>query len=107
LLLDEPTKGLDAHFKIKLAEIIGKLKSGGITVVMVSHDIEFCAAYADRCGMFFDGSIVSEDTPKRFFSGKNFYTTAANRMSRGIIDGAVLADDIIKAIGGGNDEKSC
>lgn len=104
LLLDEPTKGLDAHFKITLAGIIRKLKESGITIVMVSHDIEFCAAYADRCGMFFDGCIVSEDTPKSFFAGKSFYTTAANRMARGVIDRAVLADDIITAIGGDCDE---
>ena len=87
LLLDEPTKGLDAHFKITLAGIVRKLKESGITIVMVSHDIEFCAAYADRCGMFFDGCIVSEDTPKSFFAGKSFYTTAANRMARGVIGG--------------------
>lgn len=96
LLLDEPTKGLDGHFKIKLAGILNQLKAEGITIVMVSHDIEFCAAYADKCAMFFDGSITSIDAPREFFSGKNFYTTAANRMSRTIIKNAVLAEDIIK-----------
>ena len=99
LLLDEPTKGLDAPFKKKLAQLLSFLRSQEITVIMVSHDIEFCAKYADRCGMFFDGSIVSEDTPREFFSGKSFYTTAANRMSRDIIPNAVLAEDIIKACG--------
>ena len=100
LLLDEPTKGLDAHFKTRFAEIIKKLTQKGITVIMVSHDIEFCAKYADRCGMIFDGMIVSEDTPKKFFAGKNFYTTAANRMAGSIIPNAVLAEDIITACGG-------
>lgn len=100
LLLDEPTKGLDAHFKEVLAEIIKKLKENGKTIIAVSHDIEFCAMYADRCGMFFDGNIVSEDTPEKFFAGKNFYTTAANRMARDIIPSAVLADHIIYALDG-------
>lgn len=100
LLLDEPTKGLDAHFKDKFAGILSNLKAIGITIVMVSHDIEFCAKYADRCGMFFDGSIISEDLPRAFFAGKNFYTTAANRMARHIIPNAVLTDDIITACGG-------
>ena len=100
LLLDEPTKGMDAHFKNKLSGILASLKARGVTIVMVSHDIEFCAKYADRCAMFFDGGIVSENTPFEFFSGKSFYTTAANRMSRGIIDNCITTEDIIKICGG-------
>ncbi len=100
LLLDEPTKGLDGQFKEKLAGIFKALKSAGVTIVMVSHDIEFCASYADRCAMFFDGAIVSTDAPCRFFSGKSFYTTAANRMARTLLPDAVLAEDIILACGG-------
>ena len=100
LLLDEPTKGLDAHFKQRFAGILRRLQQDGVTVVMVSHDVEFCAQYADRCGMFFDGKLVSEDCPRAFFAGKSFYTTAANRMARGILPAAVLADDIIAACGG-------
>ncbi len=100
LLLDEPTKGLDAHFKGIFARIVKELNNNGVTVVMVSHDVEFCAKYADRCGMIFDGIIVSEDAPKRFFAGKSFYTTAANRIAANIIPNAVLAEDIITACGG-------
>ncbi|MBQ8808434.1 MAG: ATP-binding cassette domain-containing protein, partial [Clostridia bacterium] len=59
LLLDEPTKGMDAHFKEEFADILTDLKANGVTVIMVSHDIEFCARYADRCAMFFDGAITS------------------------------------------------
>ncbi len=100
LLLDEPTKGLDAHFKQIFADIINELKSAGVTVVMVSHDIEFCAEYADRCAMFFDGNITSQGNPREFFAGKSFYTTAANRMARNHLPDAVLAEDIICACGG-------
>ena len=99
ILLDEPTKGMDARFKEKLAQILKKLQEKGVTVIAVSHDIEFCAKYADRCAMFFDGNIVSEDVPSAFFGGKSFYTTAANRMSRGIIDNMITAEDIISAFG--------
>ncbi len=95
LLLDEPTKGFDAEFKEIFAQILDSYKESGGTVVMVSHDIEFCAAHADRCGMFFDGAIVSEGTPRDFFAGKNFYTTAANRMARELLPSAVLCEDII------------
>lgn len=100
LLLDEPTKGLDAYFKEKLAAIFTKLKAAGTTIIMVSHDIEFCAKYADRCAMFFDGNITSCEAPRRFFRGNRFYTTAANRMARNILPEAVLAEDIILAMGG-------
>lgn len=100
LLLDEPTKGLDGHFKEKLAGILRKLQGDGVTIVMVSHDIEFCAAYATRCAMFFDGNITSMDSPRAFFGGKNFYTTAANRMARTVLPNAILADDVILACGG-------
>ena len=100
LLLDEPTKGMDALFKEKLGEILKALKKSGVTVLMVSHDIEFCAEYADRCGMFFDGKIVSEDNARSFFIGNNFYTTSANRMARGVLPSAVTADDVILACGG-------
>ncbi len=100
LLLDEPTKGMDAHFKKKLSKILASLKNDGVTIVMVSHDVEFCARYADRCAMFFDGGIVSEDEPSPFFSGKSFYTTAANRMTRGIINNCITTEDVISACGG-------
>ncbi len=100
LLLDEPTKGLDGHFKETLAGILKQLQASGVTIVMVSHDIEFCASYADRCAMLFDGAITSCDTPRRFFCGNSFYTTAANRMARTTLPDAVLAEDIILAFGG-------
>ena len=95
LLLDEPTKGIDSFFKEKLAAILCKLKEQGITIVMVSHDVEFCAKYADRVSMFFDGQILTTDTPRRFFGNNSFYTTAANRMSRHVFSMAVTAEDVI------------
>lgn len=99
LLLDEPTKGLDAHFKIVFGSILAKLKAMGKTVVMVSHDVEFCGEYADRVAMFFDGTIVSEGEPHEFFANKNFYTTAANRIVREILPQAVTANEVREAIG--------
>ena len=100
LVLDEPTKGLDACFKRKLAMILKSLQKNGMTVLMVTHDIEFCAEYADICAMFFDGKIVSEAPPRKFFAENNFYTTSAKRMADGIIENAVLDKDIIRALGG-------
>jgi len=100
LLLDEPTKGMDAHFKERFADLLYDLKNNGATVIMVSHDVEFCARYADRCALVFDGSITSCDEPRRFFAGKRFYTTVANRMAATRLPQAVLSEDIILACGG-------
>jgi len=96
LLLDEPTKGLDNHFKREFGEILRKLQEHGVTIIMVSHDIEFCALFGDICGLFFDGNIVASNTPQAFFSGNSFYTTAANRMSRHIFDNAITVKDVIR-----------
>ena len=95
LLLDEPTKGIDSFFKETLAKILCKLKEQGVTIVMVSHDVEFCARYADLVSMFFDGQILTTDTPRRFFGANSFYTTAANRMSRHVFRNAVTAEDVV------------
>ena len=99
LLLDEPTKGLDAAFKRQLAQILRELQAGGVTVVTVSHDVEFCAEFADRCALFFDGGITAEGTPRAFFSGNCFYTTAADRIARELLPGAVTVRDVAAACG--------
>ena len=106
LFLDEPTKGLDNEFKFKLAAILKDLKAQGITIIMVSHDIEFCGRYSNRCAMFFDGRIITVNTPRKFFSGNSFYTTAANRMSRHIFDNAVNVDDIVELVQANLGEKA-
>lgn len=100
LILDEPTKGLDPQFKNELGLILKNLAEAGTAIVMVSHDMEFCAEYSQRCALFFDGSIIAADHPRDFFSGNNFYTTSANRMSRHILKSAVTANDVIYACGG-------
>ena len=89
LLLDEPTKGVDASTKNLLAEIIRKLKERGVTVVIVTHDVEFAALCADRCVFVFRGTVVSDGEPDAFFRENSFYTTAANRITRGYYDGIV------------------
>ncbi len=96
LLLDEPTKGMDSFFKETFADILNKLKEQGITILMVSHDVEFCAKYADRISMFFDGQVLTTETPQKFFGGNSFYTTAANRMSKHIFKNAVTAENVVE-----------
>ena len=96
LLLDEPTKALDCRFKNTFAQLLKKLKEQGITIIMVSHDVEFCAEHADMVSMFFDGQVMATDTPGNFFGSNSFYTTAANRMSRSVFEKAVTAGDVVE-----------
>ena len=93
LLLDEPTRGLDAGAKAEFVSVLRKLRDGGMTVVLVTHDAELAAEISDRCALFFRGEIVADDVPRRFFSGNSFYTTAANRICRGYYDLVATVDD--------------
>lgn len=101
VLLDEPTKGLDAAAKREFARLLGQMATRGVTVLMVSHDVEFCAEHATRVGMFFDGQVVAEADPREFFLANAFYTTAARRMGRGLVEGAVTVEDLLAACRGG------
>lgn len=93
LLLDEPTKGLDAHAKQRLTGILRQLREEGLTIVIVTHDTELAAECADRCALFFRGNVISSDMPRKFFSESSFYTTAASRMTRGHFDNAITVED--------------
>ena len=95
LLLDEPTKGLDAYSKHTLKNILADLMSDGMTILAVTHDVEFAAENADRCALFFDGEILSADVPEKFFSENNFYTTAANRIARQLCRNAVTCEQVV------------
>ncbi len=100
LLLDEPTKGFDAGFCRLFGRILQKLCAQGAAVIMVSHDVSFCAGFASRCCLCFDGQLVAQGTPREFFSGSTFYTTPASRMARQFDPQAVTVGDVIALCGG-------
>lgn len=103
ILMDEPTKGLDGEWKQILSVIIKRLLAEKKTVILVSHDIEFCARTADRCLMLFDGIAVSEGNAMDFFAHNCFYTTTANRMVRHVEPYAVTEEDVLRlCLGDGN-----
>ena len=95
LLLDEPTKGLDAYAKAELAALLRGLCDEGKTVLAVTHDVDFAATYADRCAMMFDGQLLSEGEPHAFFAGNRFYTTDANRIAGEYFPGDVTCEEVI------------
>lgn len=96
LLLDEPTKGLDAFSKQKLSKLLNELKCRGVCIVMVTHDMEFAAKHSDRCAMVFGGDIVSIGGRREFFCENTFFTTHARRISKGIIENAITCEEVIE-----------
>lgn len=95
LLLDEPTKGIDNIYKEQLGILLRDLAENGKTIILVSHDLDFCGEYSDRCGLFAQGSLISEDTAREFFLNNRFYTTTIAKLARGIIDGAYKMEDML------------
>lgn len=99
ILLDEPTKGLDARFKREFGGLLKSLAQKGAALVVATHDVSFAAETATRCALFFDGAVVCEDDPAAFFAGNSFYTTAANRIARRVFPDAVTCEDVMERCG--------
>ena len=95
LLLDEPTKGMDAFFKTELAGIFTQLRSCGMTILMVSHDVNFCAEHASGCAFLFGGELTAFADTRSFFAGNNYYTTDARRISSGILPRCITAKEVL------------
>lgn len=98
LLIDEPTKGMDPGFKIEFASILNNLKNCGKSILMVSHDVEFAACYADKCALLFDGEIADFKERREFFAGNIFYKTAVNSMVRDILPTCNTVMEVMECI---------
>ena len=95
LLLDEPTKAIDGIYKESLGRLMMDLKNQGKTIVMVSHDLDFCGQYADRCGLFAQGKLIGVNNVRKFFTKNKFYTTSVNKMAGRSIENAVNKEDVV------------
>ena len=82
LLLDEPTKGLDAPSKLLVARTLRDLAQAGATVVLATHDLTFAALVADAATMLFDGEAVCTEPAAAFFAGNLFYRPTEDAFSR-------------------------
>lgn len=102
LLLDEPTKGSDVIYKKEMGKIILDLKKQGKTIVIVSHDVEFCAEYGDRCAMFFQGKIISESSIREMICTNRFYTTVSHKMAGELIEKAITKEEVVWSMTAGS-----
>ena len=96
LLLDEATKGLDAYYKRTFGNILLKLKAQGITIIMVTHDLEFASEYSSRVGMMFNGELIAVDNRTNFFINNEYYTTPSVMLSKGIFTNTVNCEELIE-----------
>lgn len=96
LLLDEPSKGLDYFAKDELIQMLLQLREQGIMCIITSHDVEFGAKIADRCGLLFDGEIISIGEPSEFFSQNYFYTTTAHRLSEHLFSQVITQEELLR-----------
>lgn len=95
LLLDEPTKAIDAIYKESIGRILQELKQVGKTIIIVSHDVDFCGEFADRCGLFAQGSLIAVNNFRDFFANNRFYTTTVSKMAGHKIMKAVKKEDVL------------
>lgn len=68
LLFDEPTSALDPEMVGEVLSIIRDLAEEGMTMVIVTHEMNFAKEVATRCMFFSDGVITEENTPDQFFN---------------------------------------
>lgn len=68
LLLDEVTAALDPEMVREVLDVILGLAREGKTMLIVTHEMQFARAVADRVLFFDGGDIVEEDIPERFFA---------------------------------------
>jgi energy-coupling factor transporter ATP-binding protein EcfA2 len=57
-----------------------RIHAQGTTLIIATHDVEFAAAYANRCSLLFHGEIVADGHPNKFFQGNMFYATPLQRL---------------------------
>ena len=100
LLLDEPTKGLDAAAKAQVGAILSDLAlREGKAVLLTTHDLEFVSEIAHTCSMLFGHEVTCTQDAHGFFLDNLFYSTPIARITRDMLDGCVTTDDVAFALG--------
>ena len=68
MLFDEPTSALDPEMVGEVLEVIRELVAGGMTSVIVTHEMRFAREISDRV-LFMDGGVIAEQgTPEQIFA---------------------------------------
>ncbi len=68
MLFDEPTSALDPEMIKEVLDVMVELARSGMTMIVVTHEMGFARAVADRVVFMADGQIVEVGTPEHFFT---------------------------------------
>jgi ABC-2 type transport system ATP-binding protein len=77
LIIDEPVSGLDPVSLKVFGESLQERAKSGVSVLMVTHTLDFASRYADKVGMLVDGKIVGETKVKKGMNVSNWFLKKA------------------------------
>ena len=92
MMLDEPTKGLDAKTKLAVANLILEFSKSGGTIVMATHDLSFAQCVADSATLMFDGEATCTENTCEFFKHNMFYRPVKDKFTELICEQYGMCD---------------
>lgn len=107
LILDEPTRGIDIHLKHRIGEMLKALQKSGVTIIIVTHDVEFSSLYSDKLILMFNGEVMCEGGVSEVLSNGIYYTTCTHKLFRNKNKSIYTINQGVKAlrsIGGAHEE---
>jgi energy-coupling factor transport system ATP-binding protein len=90
--LDEPTRGMDRAEKGDLASRLREHATGGVAVLVATHDVEFAATLAERVVLLGDGVVIADGPAAEVLSGGWYFATETARVLGGA-GGALLPEE--------------
>lgn len=85
LILDEPTRGLDATLKHQLMSFLMDYQQAGGTILLISHDIELIAAYGQRVLLMSEGKIIADGEKHEVLSNSLHFSPQINRLIQPLV----------------------
>lgn len=98
IMLDEPTRGLDYELKKVLGEILLERQKEGLTIFLVTHDVEFAAEYARDVMLMSQGMIVVRGPREEILSCSAFYSPQVSKLFYNYQTGIVTQKDGERAL---------
>ena len=88
LIFDEPIAGLDCNSRDSFMKLLLALKQNGTTIIIISHNTDYLAEYANRILVMDDGKIVLDDKPNEIFN----QTKLLNNLNIGVCNSKEIAN---------------
>ena len=82
LILDEPTRGIDTPLKQAFIKLLRELNRKGVTILLVTHDVEFACAVSNRFWILYRGELLADGTKENVFTNGLYYTTAIHKLCK-------------------------